>query len=89
MASVIPRPAPAGAKPLTVPPTRFCLAWASSGAGSLEGDLTPQCTAALAAVLESLGAKAGPEDVRTKGQRDHDALEEVCRRLIAAEGRRM
>jgi hypothetical protein len=54
------------------------------GAGSLEGDLTPQCTAALAAVLESLGAKAGPEDVRTKGQRDHDALEEVCRRLIAA-----
>ncbi len=53
-------------------------------AGRLEGDLTPQCTAALTAVLEALGKKAGPEDVRTRGQRDHDALEEACRRLIAA-----
>jgi Domain of unknown function (DUF222) len=47
-------------------------------AGRLEGDLTPQCTAALMAVLEALGKEAGPEDVRTKGQRDHDALEEAC-----------
>ena len=54
------------------------------GAGRLEGDLTPACDAALAAVLESLGKKAGPEDVRTRGQRDHDALEEACRRLIAS-----
>jgi hypothetical protein len=28
-------------------------------------------------VLESLGKKAGPEDTRTKRQRDHDALEEA------------
>ncbi len=28
--------------------------------------------------------KAGPEDTRTKGQREHDALEEACRWLIAA-----
>jgi Domain of unknown function (DUF222)/HNH endonuclease len=56
------------------------------GAGKLSGDLTPEATAALTAVLESLGKKAGPEDDRTKAQRDHDALEEACRRLIAAGG---
>jgi Domain of unknown function (DUF222)/HNH endonuclease len=56
------------------------------GAGHLTGDLTPECTAALTAVLESLGKKAGPEDDRTKPQRDHDAIEEACRRLIAAGG---
>jgi hypothetical protein len=54
------------------------------GAGRLEGDLTPECAAALSAVLESLAGKAGPEDVRTRRQRDHDALEEACRRLIGA-----
>ena len=54
------------------------------GVGRVDGDLTPQCAAALRAVLEALGKKAGPEDVRTKGQRDHDALEEACRRLIGA-----
>jgi Domain of unknown function (DUF222)/HNH endonuclease len=54
------------------------------GAGRAEGDLTPGCAAALAAVLEALGKKAGPEDVRTAAQRRHDALEEACRRLIRA-----
>jgi hypothetical protein len=54
------------------------------GAGRVDGDLTPECAAALAAVLEALGQKAGPEDERTKRQRDHDALEEVCTRLIAS-----
>ncbi len=54
------------------------------GAGVLEGDLTPACAAALQAVLEALGKKAGPEDVRTAPQRRHDALEEACRRLAAA-----
>ncbi len=53
-------------------------------AGKLDGDLTPQCTAALSAVLDALGKRAGPEDLRTAGQRRHDALEEACRRLIAA-----
>src|SRR5215831_4285004 len=52
------------------------------GAGRAEGDLTPGCAAALAAVLAALGKKAGPEDVRTSAQRRHDALEEACRRLI-------
>jgi hypothetical protein len=54
------------------------------GAGRLGGDLTSGCAAALAAVLESLGKRAGPEDSRTAAQRRHDALEEACRRLIAA-----
>jgi Domain of unknown function (DUF222)/HNH endonuclease len=53
-------------------------------AGRVEGDLTPQCAAALQAVIEALGKKAGPEDTRSKGQRDHDAVEEACRRLAAA-----
>jgi Domain of unknown function (DUF222)/HNH endonuclease len=56
------------------------------GAGVLDGDLTPACAAALAAVLETLGRKAGPEDVRTAPQRRHDALEEACRRLIGTGG---
>ena len=38
----------------------------------------PQCAAALAAVLEALGKRAGPEDMRSKWQLDHDALEEAC-----------
>ena len=54
------------------------------GHGHLRGDLTPRCAAALQAMLDALGKKAGPEDTRTKPQRDHDALEEACRRLIAA-----
>ena len=56
------------------------------GAGRVAGDLTPGCTAALSAVLEALGKKAGPEDVRTAAQRRHDALEEACLRLVAAGG---
>src|SRR5262249_25185864 len=39
---------------------------------------------AVSAVLEALGKSAGPEDTRTVTQRRHDALEEACRRLIAA-----
>jgi hypothetical protein len=54
------------------------------GAGKLRGDLTPSATAALTAVLDSLGKRAGPEDLRSVWQRRHDALEEACRRLIAA-----
>jgi len=56
------------------------------GAGKLDGDLTPGCAAALGAVLEALGKKAGPEDTRTRRQRRHDALEEACRRLVASGG---
>lgn len=54
------------------------------GAGRLTGDLTPECAAALSAVLDALGKPAGPEDDRSRQQRQHDALEEACRRLIGA-----
>ncbi|HEY7144143.1 MAG TPA: DUF222 domain-containing protein [Streptosporangiaceae bacterium] len=54
------------------------------GTGRLRADLTPQATAALQAVLEALGKPAGPEDLRSKWQRQHDALEEALRRLIGS-----
>jgi Domain of unknown function (DUF222) len=60
------------------------LATTFRGAGKLHGDLTPGCAAALGAVLQALGKRAGPEDLRTRWQRDHDALQEACRRLIAS-----
>ena len=63
---------------------RLLLDLTFQGAGRLTGDLTPGCAAAVSAVLEALGKPAGPEDLRTVTQRRHDALEEACRRLIAA-----
>ena len=62
------------------------LATTFDGAGRIEGDLTPRCAAAVDTVLDSLAAKRGPEDTRTLRQRWHDALEEACLRLIAADG---
>ena len=62
----------------------FRLGITFGGAGRAEGDLTSGCAAALAAVLEALEKKTGPEDTRTSWQRRHDALEEACRRLIRA-----
>jgi hypothetical protein len=60
------------------------LATTIGGAGVVHGDLTAECAAAMAAVLDALSAPAGKEDDRTKGQRYHDALQEAMRRLIAA-----
>src|SRR5579875_2271314 len=54
------------------------------GAGVLRGELTPEATAFLAAVLESLSAPAGADDERTRDQRFHDGLAEAARRLLAA-----
>jgi hypothetical protein len=54
------------------------------GAGVIRGDLTPECTAAVRAVLEALGKKAGPEDDRSEGQRFHDALQLACTLLLRA-----
>src|SRR5215468_8074444 len=54
------------------------------GAGCVRGSLTPECGAAVRAVLEALGKKAGPEDRRTAGQRFHDALQQGCELLIRA-----
>ncbi len=54
------------------------------GAGVIRGNLTPQCAAAVRAVLEALGKKAGPEDDRTEGKRFHDALQLACELLLRA-----
>ena len=54
------------------------------GAGVIRGNLAPECAAAVQAVLEALGKKAGSEDTRTEGQRFHDALQQGCELLIRA-----
>ena len=43
------------------------LATTIGGAGVMHGDLTAECAAAVAAVLDALGAPAGKDDDRTKG----------------------
>ena len=55
-----------------------------AGAGVIRGDLTPECAAAVTAVLEALGKKAGREDDRTTPQRFHDALQLACELLLRA-----
>ena len=54
------------------------------GASCVRGNLTPECSAAVQAVLDAMGKKRGPEDHRTEGQRFHDALQEACELLIRA-----
>ena len=54
------------------------------GAGVLHGDLSPECAAAVQAVLDALSAPADAADTRTREQRCHDALLEAMRRLAAA-----
>jgi len=54
------------------------------GAGVLTGDLSPECSAVVAAVLDALSAPRGAEDDRSHVQRYHDALEDAMRRLMAA-----
>jgi hypothetical protein len=57
------------------------LATTIGGAGVVHGDLTAECAAAVAAVLDALAAPAGKDDDRTKGQRYYDALAEAIRWL--------
>jgi hypothetical protein len=54
------------------------------GAGVIRGDLTPECAAAVSAVLDALGKPQGADDGRTQGQRFHDALLEACHLLLRA-----
>ena len=51
------------------------------GAGVMTGDLTPECAAVVAKVLDALSAPAGNDDDRTRDQRYHDALQEAMRQL--------
>ena len=54
------------------------------GAGVIHGDLTPECTAMVQAVLDALAAPEGGGDIRTRPQRYHDALAEAMKRLLAS-----
>ncbi|HEY7325177.1 MAG TPA: DUF222 domain-containing protein [Streptosporangiaceae bacterium] len=54
------------------------------GSARLDGNLTPSAAAAVRAVLECLNDWTGPDDLRSRAQRDHDALEEACRLLLAS-----
>jgi len=54
------------------------------GAACVRGGLTPECAAALGAVLEAMGKKAGPEDTRSEDQRSHDAIQAACELLLRA-----
>ncbi len=54
------------------------------GAGVLRGDLTPECSAMVQAVLDALSAPQGRGDLRTRPQRYHDALAEAMRRLLSS-----
>ena len=63
---------------------RLHLAPTFGGTARLEGDVTARCAAAVDGVLGSLSARRGPEDTRSLGQRQHDALEEACLRLLAS-----
>jgi hypothetical protein len=55
------------------------------GAGVLRGELTPECAAMVGAVLARLSLRRGTDDDRSKGQRQHDALEEMARRLLGSD----
>src|SRR5260370_7997043 len=55
------------------------------GAGVIHGDLTPECTAMVQAVLDALSAPQGGGDLRTRRQRYHDALSDAMRRLLASD----
>ena len=59
------RPAGSGPGPGLRRP-RLKLATTIGGAGVVHGDLTPECAAAVAAVLDALSAPAGKEDDRTR-----------------------
>jgi hypothetical protein len=50
----------------------------------MSGDLTPECAAVVTTVLDALSAPAGAQDIRTREQRYHDALEDAMRRLVAS-----
>jgi hypothetical protein len=54
------------------------------GAGVIAGDLTPECAAVVATVLDALAAPRGADDDRTHAQRYHDALHEAMHRLVTA-----
>jgi hypothetical protein len=67
----------------TLPDRGLRLETTIDGAGRVDGDLTPGCAALLQAVLTAFGDKTGPGDLRTPHERNHDALEEALKLVLA------
>jgi hypothetical protein len=61
-----------------------------TGMVHVEGNLTPQCGAALSAAIDSLSAPRpssdGTSDLRSAAQRRHDGLQRLCEQAVAADG---
>jgi hypothetical protein len=55
------------------------------GAGTLTGQLSPECAAAVGSLLRRFAARRGRQDTRTQPQRNHDALMEMCLRLLGSD----
>jgi hypothetical protein len=55
------------------------------GAGTINGNLTPQMAAALLAVIGALDGRCGPEDDRSVGARRHDGLYVALVRLLSSD----
>jgi hypothetical protein len=55
------------------------------GAGVLTGALSPECVAAVQAILPELAKRAGKDDDRSYQERLHDALQEAMLRLLGSE----
>jgi hypothetical protein len=55
------------------------------GAGVLHGELSPECTAAVQAVLAGLSPRSGPDDDRSYGERMHDGLQDAMLRILGSD----
>src|SRR5487761_230636 len=55
------------------------------GAGVLAGELSPECAAAVQAVLGELSKRCGKDDHRSHGERIHDGLLDAMMRLLGSE----
>ncbi|HEX6520884.1 MAG TPA: DUF222 domain-containing protein [Streptosporangiaceae bacterium] len=84
-AEILARTAPPDEDDEQYPDGTLSLQTTLDGAGVLSGELTPECTAAVQAVLGALSNRCGAEDDRTQGQRMHDGLLEAMRRLLGSE----
>lgn len=54
------------------------------GAARLTADLAPETAERLQKIFDAFGKRVGPEDLRSDGERQHDALGEALSRLLKA-----
>jgi Domain of unknown function (DUF222) len=84
-AEIVARTAPADADEERLTNRTLRLETTLDGAGVLTGQLSPECAAAVQAVLGALSKRCGTDDDRTQGERLHDGLHEAMRRLLGSE----